>query len=229
MRLGLIGNAWGAVLWLLLALVPLPSLARNENSKTTSEAGMQSQHYQLIKVSQAMPPPGSWDKADKSLVIDLLSFKGRLDAAPEPVKRYVAQLTSNFTKSVFLRDVLKRDDVVYYSDYWTNKGSVLNIVEYRKTGSSTDLTPYLGPLSSITTSTYGFAKYHFHYKGEVLPFWGIAQKDKWSLRKRYWAHAQVFMPFDESAGLDIAVIGMSLGTNQMEAVGTLILLPKDFQ
>jgi hypothetical protein len=228
MRFGLKAGAWAAMLWPLLALALSPNVARADNEKMTDETGMKSERFQLVKISQAMPPPGRWDKANKSLVIDLLSFKGRLDEAPEPVKRYVAQLTSNFTKSVLLRDVLKRDDVVYYSDYWTTKGSVLNIVEYRKAGSSTDLTPYLGPLSSLPTSSYGLAKYHFHYKGEVLPFWGIAHKDKRSLRKRYWARAQVFMPFDESAGLDIAVIGMSLGTNQMEAVGTIILLPRDF-
>lgn len=193
------------------------------------EADMRSQHYQLHRVSRDMPPPGRWDKAHDSLVIDLLSFKDRLDTAPEPVRRYVAQLTADFSRSVPLRDVLKRDDVVYYSDYWTTKGSVLNIVEYRKVNSASDLTPYLGPLSSIPTSSYGLAKYHFNYKGEVLPFWGIAQKDKWSLRKRYWARAQVFLPFGESTGLDIAVIGMELGVNHMEAVGTFILLPRDFQ
>lgn len=228
MRLGLMVVARAAALWPLLVLAPCSAIALAESDGKASEADMKSQHYQLIKASQAMPPSGRWDKAHESLVIDLRSFEGRLDAAPEPVRRYIAQLTDNFAKSVLLRDALKRDDVVYYSDYWTAKGSVLNIVEYRKVGVSTDLTPYLGPLSSIPTASYGLAKYHFHYKGEVLPFWGVAQKDKWSLRKRYWARAQVFLPFGESAGLDIAVIGMELAANHMQAVGTFILLPNSF-
>lgn len=215
-----------ALLWPLLAL---SCLAQADSGRLASEVEMKSERYQLIKISQSMPPPGRWDRAHDSLVIDLLAFKERLDAAPEPARRYLARLTDNFSKPVLLRDVLKRDDVVYYSHYWTTQGSVLNIVEYRKVGSATDLTPYLGPLSSIPTSTFGLAKYHLHYKGEVLPFWGIAQKDKWSLRKRYWARAQVFMPFDDSSGLDVAVIGMELGTNHMDAVGTFLLLPRDFQ
>ncbi len=185
-----------------------------------------SQHYQLIKVSSAMPPPGRWDKVHERLVIDLLAFKDRLDTMPEPARRRLAQLTADFSKSVLLRDVLARDDVVYYSDYWTRKDSVLKIVEYRKVDSASDLTPYLGPLSAIPTSTYGLARYQFRYKDEVLPFWGVAQKEKWSLRSRYWSQAQVFMPFDESSGLDVAIIGMQLGTNYMEAVGTFMLLPK---
>lgn len=192
-----------------------------------SEADMRSEHYQLLHISPEMPPPGRWDQEHQRLVLDLLSFKDRLDAAPEPARRYLARLTDNFTRSVLLRDVLARDDVVYFSDYWTRKGSVLNIVEYRKTGSATGLTPYLGPLSSIPIASYGFAKYHLHYKGEVLPFWGVAQKDKWTLRKRYWARAQVFMPFGESAELDVAIIGMDLGINYMEPVGSFLLLPRD--
>lgn len=226
MQRDLIALVGAAILWPLLAL---SSLAQADSDGPASEVEMKSAHYQLIKISQSMPPPGRWDWAHDSLVIDLLSFKQRLDAAPEPARRYLARLTDNFSKSVLLRDVLKRDDVVYYSDYWTRKGSVLNIVEYRKAGSATDLTPYLGPLSSLPTSTFGLAKYHFHYKGEALPFWGVAQKDKWSLRKRYWVRAQVFMPFDDSSGLDVAVIGMELGTNHMDAVGTFLLLPRGFQ
>ena len=229
MRQDRVAKVGAILLSALLAMLSFYSLARAEGSAGASELEMKSERYQLIEISQSMPPPGRWDREHDSLVIDLRSFKDRLDAAPEPARRYLAALTDNFSKSVLLRDALKRDDVVYYSDYWTRKGSLLNIVEYRKAGSTTDLTPYLGPLSSLPTSTFGLAKYHLHYKGEVLPFWGIAQKDKWSLRKRYWARAQVFMPFDKSAELDVAVIGMELGTNHMDAVGTFLLLPRAFQ
>ena len=210
------------VLASLLLSVTLSALG-GEMSGDRQEAD--SARYQLIKVSTAMPPPGRWDKVHERLVIDLLAFKDRLDTMPEPARRRLAQLTADFTRSVLLRDALARDDVVYFSDYWTRKDSVLKIVEYRKAGSASDLTSYLGPLSAIPTSSFGLARYHFRYKDEVLPFWGVAQKEKWSLRARYWAHAQVFMPFDESAGLDVAVIGMQLGANHMEAVGTFMLLP----
>ena len=195
-------------------------------AQPVDDTDMRSPHYQLFHASPAMPPPGRWDKTNDSLVIDLLSFKGRLDTAPEPVRRYLAQLTGDFTRSVWLRNALKRDDVVTFSDYWTTPGSLLTIVDYRKNATAADLTPYLGPLSALTTSTYGPARFHFHYKGEVLPFWGIAEKDSWSLRQRYWVNAQVFLPFGESADRDIAVIGMALGHNRVAPVGTFILLPR---
>lgn len=192
------------------------------------ETRMQSAHFELIRISGSMPPPGRWDPVHERLVIDLLAFEDRLDGMPERARRYLASLTEDFSRSVPLRDVLERDDVVYYSDYWTAEDSVLRIVEYRKVGSAGDLTPYLGPLSSIPTSTHGLARFHFHYRGEVLPFWGVAQKARWSLRKRYWCSAQVFMPFGASAALDVAMIGMSLGVDHMEPVGTFLLLPRDF-
>ncbi|MCC5884887.1 MAG: hypothetical protein JJT88_00465 [Gammaproteobacteria bacterium] len=217
---------WRLLAGLMLAMsVPVMAIDAHEPGEKT----MESTHYRLLLIPRDMPPPGRLEPGHDGRVIDLLSFKDRLDAIPDPVRRYLAHLTEDFSKSVRLRNVIARDHVVHYSDYWTAKNSILNIVEYRRSGSAGDLTPYLGPLSSIPTSTYGFARYHFHYKDEVLPFWGVAQRSKWSLRKRYWARAEVFMPFDDSAGLEIAVIGMELGTNYMDPVGTFVLLPRNFE
>lgn len=217
--------------WAVLALPFGFAAFASASEMSGDELSMRSEHYQLIKVSAAMPPPGRWDKTHESIIIDLNALKGVLDAEPgipANVRSYIVKLTDNFSRPIYLRDALKRDDTVYFSHYWTAKDSLLNIVEYRKSGSDAALTNYLGPLSKILTASYGLAKFNFNYKGEVLSFWGVAQKDAWSLKKKYWSKAQVFLPFDDSAGIDIAVIGMQLPSNHMEPVGTFILLPNSF-
>lgn len=224
---------FASLMLMLMLMLVLPCsgalLASGGGDMQIDKQGMQSQRYELIKVSSAMPPPGRWEREHDSVVIDLLAFKDMLDAEPDTPSRlrsYVARLTDDFTRSFYLKGVISRDDGVYYSHYWTAKSSVLTIVEYRKEGSSTDLTSYLGPLSKVPTASYGPAKFAFNYKGEVLSFWGVAQKDSWSIRKKYWSAAQVYLPLDESSGADIAVIGMQLPSSYMEPVGTFILLPR---
>jgi len=193
------------------------------------EGTMQSQHYQLIKLASDEPPPGRWDQQLNALVIDLMAFKSIIAANPDippSVRSFIAELTGNYTRSFELRNSLQRDDTVYFSDYWTREDSMLSIVEYKKLGTSKDLTPYLGPLANIPTASYGEARFELRYKGEVLSFWGGVQKQMWSLRPAYWSAAGIFLPVAAAEKADIAIISQAIPTNYLESKATYLLLPR---
>jgi len=192
------------------------------------EETMMSENYQLIKISNNKAPR-KWDNATNSYILDLLKLNAMLDKetnASPLVKQHIENITEGFTKSVYLKYILERNDTVYFSPYWTKKNSALNIIKFEKLGNDFGLNSYLGPIASIPTASYGNATFNFHYKGETLSFEGVAIKSIWSFRKTYWVSASVFLPVGENNSIDIAVIDIGLPINHMEDTGTFVLIPK---
>lgn len=202
-----------------------------DDNKNTFEVVMKSESYQLIKVSNSLVK-WTWDKKSEFRSVDLLTITKMLDAENDTstllVRKYVNKITENNSKSIYLTDIMKRDEYYYFSKYWTSKGSVLTIVDYNKKGSDSDLNSLLGPLSKIPTFSYGDAKFNFHYKNETLSFNGCADRKIWSISKMYWAAAHVFLPLNEFDNIDIAVIDMTDPLSHMKDIGTFILIPNTF-
>lgn len=193
------------------------------------ETTMMSDNYQLVKISNSSAP-WKWDETAENKIIDLHDLNAMLDKetnASPLVKKYIENITEGFTKSIHLKNIIQRDDTVYFSRYWTRRNSVLNIIEFEKLGMESDLNQFLGPIASIPTVSYGHASFNFHYKGETLSFKGAAIKSIWALRKTYWVSASAFFPFGENGSIDIAVIDMGLPINYMDNVGTFVLIPKN--
>jgi hypothetical protein len=190
------------------------------------EETLQSAHFQLFKLSDKPHPPGRWDQRLKALVLDLRKLRPLIEAHPdisEGTRQRLAGLTKDYTRPFELRDVMLRDDVVYFSDYWTRKSSPLTIVEYRKAGTSKDLSPYLGPLAEIETANYGVARFEWRHQGEVLSFWGAVQKESRSFNAKYWVNAQLFLPLDDPSNTDIAILSVRIPTNHMAGAATYLL------
>lgn len=190
------------------------------------EEKLQSENYQLVRLSDKPHPPGRWDQRLKTLVLDLRNLKALIDAhpdIPEKTRQHLASLTQGYTRPFELRDVMRRDDVVHFSDYWTRKDSPLTIVEYHKAGSSKDLNRYLGPIAEIETANYGVARFEWRHKGEVLSFWGAVQQESWALRPKYWVNAQLFLPLEEASTADIAVLSVRIPTYHMAGAATYLL------
>lgn len=188
------------------------SFAETDNQPMEKES-----RYQIVEITRdrSKTIPSAWDK-DKDIA-DLKDMSTLIEESSSVALRdYFNQLTHHGEKSVLLKNGLPPREWVYYSRNWTKKDNLVRITGFKSLGSESTLNAYLGPIADIPTDRYGIATYAVDFEGETLTFTGPALKEIWSLRRRFWSNAQIYIPLDENAAEKIALIQVGLPVNWMD-------------
>ena len=203
-------------------------------SNSSKESKMQeSSKYRIIKITNSRSVRLTTTHDDYGL-LDIRSLQPLINQEMEEGKalaKYINSITHEGSRSFILQEKLSRDELVYHSKHWTQKSSVLKIVKFKTLGLESDLNAYLGPLASIPTTRYGEATYELSFGGEKIQLVGPAFKEFWSLKGRYWASSQLYLPYEIDQANKIAIIRMDVPIsymNDLDYFGIYAIIPKSF-
>lgn len=136
----------------------------------------------------------------------------------------IPSITILKTETVYFKSQIKNE--YNFSRKWADKNNIISIKEFEKTGSESDLSSYLGPLSNISTASHGLATFDLKFEGSVVSFKSYAKKKLFSLRKQYWAYLDVYLPPKKVADqLRILILIVSEPNNYLKDNGTYFLIP----
>lgn len=192
------------------------------------KASEESASYRMVKISDRYAI-GNWDSKKEFVYFDLREMKSFFSAeggeASSLVAHYIAEITDNFSKSIILINLIKRE--YYFSSYWTDSKNPLNVESFQKISYESDINRILGPLASIPTRVDGVARFNLRHNGEIVQFLGFASKKTFTIAPKYWAYFELFQPQDKTVEKnDIAILVANAPNDSMGFNGIYILVPK---
>ncbi len=143
---------------------------------------------------------------------------------PDIFLNRIPQMKILETDAVFFKSLIKNE--YYFSDKWADKNHILSISHFEKTGSQSDISTYLGPLSNIPTSLHGLATFQLKFEDTKLSFKSYASKKLFSLKKQYWAYFGIYVPPKQYAEqLKVIILIASEPNNYLKDNGTYFIIP----
>lgn len=216
-----------------LVLISLLGIAMNPFAAWARKDGPlgDDSRYQVIRITDKASVRLPWSWSGRVPILNLKDLAPLVDESTEQGRvllAYIRELSASDEEPFILESAIPREVNAGYRDYWTRKDSVLRVVGYESLGSESHTNEYLGPIASIPTDRYGVATYRLAYDGEVFDVTGPIYRKM--VRSKYWSHAQVYLPRDESGG-KIAIVAIRLPTNSMDYLnhhGIYAVIPKSF-
>ncbi len=209
----------------LLYAVPVIGDERVEIEKLPPAGeGIVFPHHLLMKVSDRTNF-FEYDNESEERILNFnhLITKG-LKSIPNIFYDRIPTITILKTETVYFKSQIKNE--YYFSRKWIDKNHIISIREFEKTGSESELSTYLGPLSKIPTVSHGLATFDLKFEGSVMSFKSYVKKKFFSLRKQYWAYLDVYLPPKKVADqFRMLILVVSEPNNFLKDNGTYFLIP----
>lgn len=200
--------------------------AEEENAAPALTESVSSENYQLYRLLVGVNI-GRYKQSEGNYFVNISElFERAEEPIPRPVSEYLQSLSELPEEAFNFESAIKRE--YYYSTKWTDKNHIITVKHFKKTGSESDLTPYLGPIASIPTQWEGIATYQLDFDGDHLMFRSYAERQIFSLRKNYWVYLDVYFPDSEFRDqVKMLVLVANDPNKNLDDNGVYILIPKD--